>query len=119
MVFSAPPTVNCGGPAVHDLVKRVIALPGETISLSGGRVYINGQRLDESWLPASLQDVTFPGPSTESYSLHRADRVPFGTYYMLGDNRTDSCDSRYWGSVPQSDMIGVVPQGAAANTTAP
>ena len=62
VVFSRPPTENCGGPEVNDLVKRVIGLPGNVISLSGGYVYVNGKRLDESWLPASEQGVTTPGP---------------------------------------------------------
>ena len=62
VVFSRPPTENCGGPTVNDLVKRVIGLPGNIISLSGGYVYINGKRLDETWLPASEQGVTVAGP---------------------------------------------------------
>ena len=63
VVFSRPPAENCGGPEVNDLVKRVIGLPGETISLSGGHVYVNGKRLDESWLPSSEQGVTRAGPA--------------------------------------------------------
>ena len=51
VVFSRPPAENCGGPEVNDLVKRVIGLPGDVVSLSGGYVYIDGKRLDESWLP--------------------------------------------------------------------
>src|ERR1700722_2554833 len=54
VVFARPPAENCGGPEVNDLVKRVIGLPNETISLSGGYVYIDGKKLDESWLPASV-----------------------------------------------------------------
>ena len=57
VVFSRPPTENCGGPEVNDLVKRVIGLPGDTVSVSGGYVYVDGKRLDE-WLPASDQGVT-------------------------------------------------------------
>src|SRR5579863_100290 len=47
VVFSRPPSENCGGPEVNDLVKRVIGLPGDVISLSGGYVYVDGKRLTE------------------------------------------------------------------------
>jgi signal peptidase I len=84
-----------------------VGLPDETISLSGGDVYINGERLDESYLPASEQHITYPGPSGHGYSLHDPYRIPSDNYFVMGDNRTDSCDSRYWGPVPVSDMVGV------------
>jgi signal peptidase I len=108
VVFSRPPAEDCGGPEVNDLVKRVVGLPGETISLSGGDVYINGNRLDESWLPASEQNKTYPGPGGTPYSLVRPYHIPAGDYFVMGDNRTDSCDSRYWGPIPESLIVGKV-----------
>ena len=108
VVFSRPPAENCGGPEVNDLVKRVVGLPGETVSLSGGYVYVDGRRLGESWLPASEQGVTRPGPGGTLYSLQHAYRVPANDYYVMGDNRTDSCDSRYWGPIPHSLIVGKV-----------
>lgn len=108
VVFSRPPAENCGGPEVNDLVKRVIGLPGETLSLSGGRVYVDGRRLDESWLPTSEQGETRPGPGGTLYSLQHAYRVPANDYFVMGDNRTDSCDSRYWGPIPKSLIVGKV-----------
>jgi signal peptidase I len=108
IVFSTPPKEDCAGPPVSDLVKRVIGLPGETISVSGGRVYINGKYLSEPWLPQSEQDVTNPGPSTARYSLHHPYRIPSGYVYVMGDNRQFSCDSRYWGPVAQSTIVGKV-----------
>ncbi len=108
VVFSSPPTEDCAGPPVADLVKRVIGLPGETISLSGGMVYINGKVLAEPWLPSSVQAATEPGPSLAPYSLHHRFTVPADEVFVMGDNRTDSCDSRFWGPIRESTIVGKV-----------
>jgi signal peptidase I len=108
VVFAAPPAENCGGPPVTDLVKRVIGLPGETIALSGGQVYINGRERSEPWLPVAVQQSTTPGPSTAPYSLRHPYKIPAGHVYVMGDNRTVSCDSRYWGPILESSMVGKV-----------
>jgi len=111
IVFRRPADKDCGGAPVADLLKRVIGLPGETISLtkgSKGYVVINGKRLDETWLPASVQGETFPGPAGTPYNLATSYRIPAGDYFALGDNRTDSCDSRYWGPIPKSLVVGKV-----------
>jgi signal peptidase I len=108
VVFGRPPAENCGGPEVNDLVKRVVGLPGDVLTLSGGYVYVDGRRLDESWLPSSEQGVTTAGPTGTSYDLAHPYRVPVNDYFVMGDNRTDSCDSRYWGPIPRSLIVGKV-----------
>jgi len=104
VVFSHPPLDHCGGPQEGDLVKRVIALPGQTIYSSGNSVYVNGQLLAEPYLP---HDDPLGPPVPDASSQHPY-RVPPGEFYMLGDNRADSCDSRYWGPVEGSSIVGKV-----------
>ena len=101
VVFSHPPLDNCPGPQ-GDLVKRVIALPGQTIYSSGSSIYINGRLLAEPYLP---QPDPLGPPIASSQHPYR---VPAGEFYVLGDNRSDSCDSRYWGPVKGSTIIGKV-----------
>ncbi len=108
VVFSTPPSEDCAGPPVSDLVKRVIGLPGEIISLEDGNVSINGRLLPEPFLPPDVRHDTYPGPSTAPYALHRAYRIPPGEVYVMGDNRPESCDSRYWGPIRESTIVGKV-----------
>jgi len=108
IVFSTPPRENCAGPRVSNLVKRVVGLPGETISLSGGHIYIDGKLLPEPWLPVTGRADTYPAPYSTPYALHSPYRIPSGDVYVMGDNRTESCDSRYWGPVAESTIVGKV-----------
>ena len=73
IVFATPPNEDCAGPPVANLVKRVVGLPGQTISLSGGQVYVDGKLLAEPWLPPSVRDETYPGRPA---SLRAAPCVP-------------------------------------------
>jgi signal peptidase I len=108
VVFARPPAEDCGGTPVNDLVKRVIGLPGETISVSDGYVDINGKRINETWLPSSRQGITGEGPPGNAANLARPYKIPANDYYVMGDNRMDSCDSRYWGPISRSLIVGKV-----------
>jgi signal peptidase I len=98
LVFRQPP--NDTSDTTHeDLVKRVIGLPGETIWSEGNTVYIDGKPLAEPWLPTG----TALGPPPI-----RKQTIPRGDYFMMGDNRTDSFDSRDWGVLPRGLVVGEV-----------
>jgi signal peptidase I len=77
-------------------IKRVVGLPGETVEIRQGRVYVNGNRLDESYVPAQYAD-----PS--SYGVIK---VPADEYFVLGDHRVSSNDSRVFGTVPNRYIYG-------------
>jgi signal peptidase I len=79
-------------------VKRVVGLPGDTLEISHGHVYRNGVKETGAY----IQPCTDPASCTFSHPI----TVPKGDYYMMGDNRGDSDDSRYWGPIPQSWIIG-------------
>jgi len=103
VVFSQPPRDHCPGPQ-GDLVKRVIALPGQTIYSSGNSIYIDGRRLAEPYLPR----YDPAGPAIPDATSRHPYRVPPGEFYVLGDNRADSCDSRYWGPITGASIVGTV-----------
>jgi len=99
VVFRNVPA-DVGGPPV--LVKRVIGLPGETISSVGATVLIDGKPLPEPWLPKLV------GICSEPAEHIKPTKIPAGHYFMMGDCRGDSGDSRYWGTVPVGNVIGKV-----------
>ncbi len=100
VVFRAPPAASrCGGrDGGSTFVKRLIGLPGEQVSEHNGTIFVDGKALAEPYLAPELRD----------HGTHSWPRIPAGRYFFLGDNRIGSCDSRTWGTVPRSDLIGPV-----------
>ena len=99
LVFKAPPAENCGGDPVVDLVKRVVGLPGDKLYSVGNTIYVNGKKFDENWSHTEpLGNAIAPANNPVVVAPHH--------YFMMGDNHSDSCDSRMWGTIPRSDVIG-------------
>jgi signal peptidase I len=91
----------------RDFIKRVIGLPGDTLELRNKRVYINGQPLDESYVhflesASNVAEVT----SFDVRERYGPVKVPEGQYFVMGDNRDNSQDSRYWGFLPRHYIKG-------------
>lgn len=84
------------------LIKRIVGLPGETISIEDGNVYIDGHLLEEPYLPS--QTTTECDPMTFICTIELAD----DEYYLLGDNRENSSDSRDFGAIVEERIYGVV-----------
>jgi signal peptidase I len=99
VVFKAPPAAaQCGGGEGDTFVKRLIGLPGDKVSERDGTIFIDGKPLNEPYVDPALRDH-----QTGSWP-----RVAPGHYFFLGDDRANSCDSRVWGTVPRSSLIGPV-----------
>ena len=98
IVFHVPRAAEamCGTGGVF--VKRIVGLPGDVWQERAGYVYINGMKLDEPYIKKDRRDV-------QSWPRRK---IPADNYFMLGDNRKSSCDSRRWGTLPRGNVIGKV-----------
>jgi signal peptidase I len=104
VVFRVPQTVRksgCGNGG-EAFVKRLIGLPGERVHEDGvAFIWINGRKLNEPYIQAARR-------GEDRSNRNRTWVVPQHNYFMIGDNRGQSCDSRVWGSVPRGNFIGKV-----------
>ena len=98
VVFNTPQEAQqrCGAGGVF--VKRIIGLPGDSWAEKNGFVYIDGKQLKEPYIKADRRDHETKGPI----------KIGPDRYFMMGDNRAASCDSRVWGTVPRKLLIGEV-----------
>ena len=95
VVRSIIQSMGLSAPSTDEYIKRVVALPGERVEGFGGKVLVDGRELIEPYLPATSATSDFP-----------AVIVPPDTLWVMGDNRGNSADSRIFGPIPQSTVVG-------------
>jgi signal peptidase I len=93
-------------PTQPDYVKRVIGLPGDVVDIRGGAVWVNGKKLLENYTLGPSEPAP-AGQAPIGYEVTKFPyRVPEQCYFVMGDNRGNSYDSRFWGCVPRKDILG-------------
>lgn len=100
IVFHAPPEANCPTGTGCDFIKRILAIPGDSVAVHDNGIYVNGDRLNEPYIPEDF--ITDPG----KFVSERTVTMGPDEYFAVGDNRQYSSDSRVWGPVSKSDIVG-------------
>lgn len=100
IVFHAPTAAHCPVGTGCDFIKRVIAVPGETVEVTNNVIYINGEVLEEAYIPEEYD--TQPG----DFMRNRTITLGSDEYFAVGDNRPYSSDSRAWGPITDDAIVG-------------
>lgn len=100
IVFHAPPAANCPTGTGCDFIKRVLALPGDSVEVKDNGIYVNSTRLNEPYIPADFE--TMAGKFTQGRTVFMGPNE----YFAVGDNRPYSSDSRVWGPITKQDIVG-------------
>ena len=90
----------------RDFIKRVVGLPGEEVEVRDKTVLIDGEPLDEPYLPEWMTRLTEGAYAVDGRDNHGPVEIPEGHYFVMGDNRDNSEDSRYWGTLPHDHLKG-------------
>ncbi|MBP9820088.1 signal peptidase I [Candidatus Woesebacteria bacterium] len=100
IVFHAPEAAQCPAGTGCDFIKRVLGLPGDTVEVTNDSIVVNGSPLPEPYIPEEYD--TLPG----AFTKNRAVNLGPDEYFVVGDNRPYSSDSRAWGPITRGDIVG-------------
>jgi len=102
IVFHAPPDAHCPEGTGCDFIKRILGVPGDTVEVKDNAIWINGNKLSESYIPSDF--AILPGNATKDKNVYLGP----DEFFVSGDNRPYSSDSRSWGSITKDEIIGRV-----------
>lgn len=102
VVFHAPPDAHCPEGTGCDFIKRILGVPGDTVEVKENAVWVNGNKLPEPYIPSDF--AILPGNATKGKGVYLGPNE----FFVSGDNRPYSSDSRTWGAITKDEIIGRV-----------